>query len=106
MTNNQLTRTTTNPNGGTQIETHYRDGTLASLTGTGVRPIRYTNGVLQDGSAWRVYKAEIKLDGNGNDTSEAVTNLFDMLGRTYKTIYSDGAIQQSYWNTNGQLVKV
>jgi len=106
IANNQLTRTTTYPDGSTRIETHFGDGQLASVTGTAVHPVRYTNGVLQDGGIWRAYKTEIKLDGNGADTAEAVTNLFDMLGRNYKTIYSDGAVRQSVWNTNGQLYKV
>src|SRR5205823_3116508 len=95
MSNNQLTRTTTYPDGGTRIETYFSDGTLASVTGTAVHPVRYTNGIIQDGGVWREYKAEIKLDNSGNDTSEAVTNLLDTLGRNYKTIYSDGTFSQS-----------
>src|SRR5258706_6224313 len=106
ISNNQLTRTTTYPDAGTRIETFYRDGQLALISGTAVHPMRYTNGVLQDGGVWRAYEAEIKLDGNGSDTTEAVTNLLDLLGRTYKTVYSDGAIRQSFWSTNGQLTKV
>jgi len=105
VTNNQLVRTTTYPDGSTRIEEHYRDGQLAKVTGTAVHPVRYEYGVVQDASVWRRYTKEIKLDGNGNDTSEAVTNFFDMLGRNYKTVHADGAKQESFYNSKGQLAK-
>ena len=68
-------------------------------------PKRYEYGVLQDGGEWRRYTATIMLDGNGSDTSQAVTNLLDMLERQYKTIYSDGATHEVTYNTKGQKVK-
>src|SRR5207249_3467119 len=39
----QLVKTTTFPNASTRIETQSRDGSLAKLSGTAVRGIRYTN---------------------------------------------------------------
>jgi len=105
ITNNKLSRTTTFPDGSTRIEEHYRDGQLAKLTGTSVHPVRYEYGVVQDDSVWRRYTKEIKLDGNGDDTSEVVTNFFDMIGRNYKTVYADGAKRESFYNTKGQLSK-
>ncbi len=105
ITNSQLFRTATYPDGGTRVETDYRDGELAKVTGTAVHPIRYEYGVVQDGSVWRRYTKEIKLDGNGNDTAEALTNLFDMVGRLYKTSFADGALQQYVYNIKGQLEK-
>jgi RHS repeat-associated protein len=101
----QLVRTNIFPDGSTRIETYYRDGQLAKVTGTAVHPVRYEYGVVQDDSVWRQYTKEIKLDGNGNDTSEVLTNFFDMVGRDYKTVYADGAKRESFYNTKGQLVK-
>ena len=44
----QLVKIASYPDLGTRIETFYRDGTLRSLTGTGVFPVRYEYGVEQD----------------------------------------------------------
>jgi RHS repeat-associated protein len=105
ITNYQMIRTNTYPDGSTRVETYYRDGQLAKVTGTAVHPARYEYGVIQDDSVWRRYTKEIKLDGNGNDMSEVITNFFDMLRRNYETVYADGAKRESLYNTKGQLVK-
>lgn len=105
ISNYQVIRTNSYPDGGTRIETFYRDGQMAKITGTAVHPLRYEYGVVQDGGIWRRYTREIKLDGNGNDTSEVLTNLFDMVGRNYKTVYADGAKRESIFNVKGQLVR-
>jgi len=97
--------TQTNPDTGTQIETYYRDDQLAKITGTAVHPIRHQFGVEQDGTPWRAYTKEIKLDSNFNDTSEWTKTYSDMLGRTYKTLDSDNASSQFYFNNLGQLWK-
>jgi RHS repeat-associated protein len=102
ISNYQRIRTTTYPDGGTRVETYYRDGQLAKVTGTAAHPVRYEYGVVQPGVR---FTKEIKLDSNGNDTSEVVSNFFDMLGRSYKTVYADGATRQTFFNIKGQMVK-
>jgi YD repeat-containing protein len=105
ITNYQRLRSTTFPDGSTRIELFYRDGQLAKITGTAVHPVRYEYGTEQDGSIWRLFTKEIKLDANGNDTSEWTKTYKDMLGRSYKSVFSDGATRESFYNTKGQLVK-
>jgi len=102
----ELVKTNTYPDGGTRVETYYLDGSLKTVTGTAVYPVRYEYGVLSDAGVQRAYKAEIKLDASGADTSECVTNVFDMLGRIYKTVYagsSGGVASVSRYNSNDQL---
>jgi len=105
ITNYQKLRTTTYPDGSTRVELYYRDGQLAKITGTAVHPLRYEYGTEQDGGIWRLYSKEIKLDAAGSDTSEWSKTYNDMLGRNYKTVYSDGATRESFYNIKGQLVK-
>ena len=100
-----LVTTTTYPNGGTEIRAYNRDGTVHSNTGTAVYPVRYDYGILSDGATYREYVATIKLDGNFEDTSEVKTNVIDMLKRDYKTIASNGGVNQSFYNNYGQLIK-
>lgn len=59
---NQSVVTTTAPNGGTRVETYYQDGTLQSLTGTAVAPVRYEYGVKMFNAVSRAFTREIKLD--------------------------------------------
>ena len=95
--------------GGTRIESYYVDGQLARVTGTATSPIRYEYGVEQDGSAWRTYTKEIKLDANYNDTSEWTKTYMDMLGRSYKTVLAAASTpypyRQSFFNNQEQLWK-
>ncbi len=105
ITNFLRTRTTTYANGSTRIESYYRDGQLRNVWGTAVHPVRYEYGVEQDAGIWRRYTKAIKLDGNGADTGEWTKQFVDMLGRPYKTAFSDGATQLAYFNNKGQLVK-
>ena len=84
----QLIKVTTYPDTTTRIETYAIDGSLLKVTGTAVLPVRYAYGVETDGGVQRFYKQEIKLDANGNDTSEWTKTYTDMLGRAYKTVYA------------------
>jgi RHS repeat-associated protein len=99
------TRTTTNPDGGTRIETFAQDGALVTVTGTAARPVRYEYGVESDGGISRLYTKEIKLDANGADTAEWTKSYQDMLGRNYKTVAAGGPTNQSFFNNLGQLSK-
>ncbi len=99
-----LVRTTTNPDGGTIIETYYGDGQLKSRTGTAVHGVAYSYDV--DSPGHRI-TTETKLTAAGVATSEAVSSYVDWLGKPTKTVYSDTAgssIQYSY-NTVGQLAQ-
>lgn len=102
----QLVKITTFPDTGTRIETYYRDGSLQSVTGTAVFPVRYEYDVESDGGSQRFYTKEIKLDANGNDTSEWTKTYQDGAGRRYKTVSaaaSGNPFSISYYNTKGQL---
>jgi RHS repeat-associated protein len=101
----QLIRVTTNQDQTTRIETYARDGSLMKVSGTSVHGVRYEYGTQADGGFQRLYTKEIKLDNNGNDTTEWTKTLMDGAGRAYKVIYSDNATSQSFFNTSGQLVK-
>ena len=101
----QKVRTTTYPDGGTRVETYFKDGQLAKVTGTATQPSRYEYSAETDDGIWREYTKEIKLDANGDDTGEWTKTYQDMLGRGYKTVYPDGAFSQSWYNGLGQLWK-
>ena len=103
----QRVRTTTFPDGGTRIETFFRDGQLASLTGTAVQPVRYEYGIETEGGVQRLGTKEIKLDASFADTSQWTKQYTDMAGRDYKTLYAGpgGHYRQSFYNSRGQLWK-
>ena len=104
----QFIKVTTNPDLTTQIETYALDGSLLEVTGTAVLPVRYAYGMESDGSVQRPYKQTIKLDANGNDTTEWTKAYSDMLSRNYKTIYSSATgtpASQSFYNSAGQLAE-
>ncbi|MBL9168615.1 MAG: RHS repeat-associated core domain-containing protein, partial [Verrucomicrobiales bacterium] len=102
----QRVHTTTYPDGATRIETYSQDGTMVSLTGTAVQPVRYVHDIGLDGGANRMYTQQIKLDETGADAWEIVTTYYDPLGRSYKTVHADGATSLSYYNGLGQLWKM
>jgi RHS repeat-associated protein len=104
--NAQLIKTNSLPDGGTRIETYYRDGSLAKLTGSAVHPVRYTNLVVLEGSDYRLCKQQFKLDASGNDTSEWTKTYYDMVGRPYKTVFASASgtpASLSFYNNKGQL---
>jgi YD repeat-containing protein len=110
----QTTRTTTyafgTPDQCTRVEVYASDGTLMSVSGTAVNPVRYAYGVEQDGGSgpYLLFKQEIKLDANGTDTSEWIKTYTDTAGRAYKTVYAASSglpNNQSSFNTLGQLSK-
>jgi YD repeat-containing protein len=97
------TRTTTNPNTSTRIEATARDGTLLTMTGTSVLPVRYTNGVVSIGSVDRFYSQEIKLLTNGTDSAEWVKSVSDGLGRPMETQFPNNSTNRTAYNAQGQL---
>ena len=60
----------TNADGGTLLETYYRDGQLKIRTGTAVFPSRFEYGRESDGGYQRASAKEIKLNADGTDSSE------------------------------------
>jgi RHS repeat-associated protein len=102
---NQRILFTTNADGGTRIETYFRDGQLAGVTGTAAFPVRYEYGRVLDGSYQRAFTKEIKLDASGADTSECVTNFVDAFGHAYKTAFpgTAGPAREMRYNAKGQL---
>jgi RHS repeat-associated protein len=105
--NNQSVITTTNADGGTRIETHFRDGGIASITGTAAFPVRYEYGVELDGGIYRAYTKEIKLDAGGSDTAEWTKTYTDGAGRGYMTVFAGNSApyRQSWFNNKGQQWK-
>ena len=93
------------PDTGTRIEVLAADGSLLLVTGTAAYPARHEYGVESDGGTPRRFTREIKLDRNGNDTPEWTKTYFDLLGRTYKTVFPDNAIALTAYNSRGQVSK-
>ena len=92
-------KTTTNPDGGTIVQTFARDGSLLSVTGTAAaQQLSYEYGVDSDG----VFTKEIHV-GASNGTTEWVKTYSDFAGRPYKRVYADNASELSYYNSAGQL---
>jgi len=99
-----LVRTTTNPDGGTRIETYYVDGSLKSVTGTGVHGVAYSYWANNDANGISCsYTAQTNLDGYGNLTSESVETFADPSGRTTETLYPDGHYSYLYYNNLSQI---
>jgi RHS repeat-associated protein len=103
--NGQTVKTTTMPDGGTRIETSYQDGSIRIITGTAVQPVRYAYDIELEGGYYRAYTKTTKLKADSTDSQEWEKTYVDMLGRAYKTVYSDNSYSQSVFNNLGQLVK-
>ena len=105
-------RTTTAPDGGTRIETHLHDGSLASVTGTAAAPRSFQYGVDAEG----VYSLEIKGEAASEPgpmpgpatppaASEWIKTSTDFLGRIWKTTFADGATAFSHFSASGRLMR-
>ncbi len=101
----QRTVTTMFSDGGQKVETYGRDGRLLKVTGNAVAPIRYDYGVEADNGLNRAFTKSIKLDAAFQDTPEWSKTYIDGAGRSFKTVFPDGAMRQSLYNGRGQLVK-
>jgi len=104
--------TNTYPDGGTRVEMYNRDGQLAEVLGTAAQPVRYTYDVEADGSVYRSYAKEIKLNADGSDSSEWTKTYTDGAGHAYKTVYAprpgvdnpnNPPYQYSLFNEYGQV---
>ena len=95
--------TTTYQGGGTRIETYYQDGSLLSVTGTAVAPVKYEYGVDADGA----FTKEIRLGadtGSGPAETEWTKAYTDFAGRPAKTVTPTSTSTSSF-NAKGQLVR-
>ncbi len=95
----------TSPGGATIIRTYAADGSLLSLTGTAVHPVRYDYGVDQDQDQWRAYTKTVHLNPDGTDTAEWIAVYQDALERNYRTLYVDGSEERQFFNPAGELIK-
>ena len=93
--------TVTHPDGGTIIKAFYRDGSLATNTGTATFGERYEQGA----NATNTFTKAIKLNADGTDTPEWTLTFQDMLGHHIKTVYPDNSTNYFYYNAKGQLWK-
>jgi RHS repeat-associated protein len=106
-TTGELSETNLFADGGSRIELRYRDGKLSKITGTAVFGVQHEYGVEQDGSVWRQYTKETKLDASGTPTAEWTKTYVDGAGRAYKTVFAGtgSPYQQAWYNSKGQLWK-
>jgi RHS repeat-associated protein len=105
ISNYQRNATNTYADGSTLTNTYYRDGRLEKVTGTSAHPVRFEYGVESEGGVQRYFEKEIKLTASGSDTSEWSKRYSDVAGRNYKTVLSDAATIQTFWNVKGQQIK-
>jgi RHS repeat-associated protein len=99
----QLVKQTTYADSSTRLETYYSDGTLQSIEGTAVSPVRYEYGAESDGGNLCNYTKSIQLNSDGSDTGNWTKTYVDGVGHVYKTIYADGSTSLSSYNPAGQL---
>jgi RHS repeat-associated protein len=108
--------TATFPDGGTRIEKYYLDGSLKELSGSAVQPVRYEYGIEPGNTGdpndnARPYQLVTKLKKDGTNSDEWTRSYSDLLGRTYKVIYSDSTPEdlsdnpkeRYFYNPFGQL---
>ena len=96
-------RTTTlpDPTRSTRVETSSQDGSLLSVGGTAAHPLLYAYGADATLGAWR---QETRV-GDGGAASEWTMTYTDAAGREYRTLTAAGAVSQSFFNAQGQLVR-
>ncbi|PWU11412.1 MAG: hypothetical protein C5B50_23385 [Verrucomicrobia bacterium] len=88
--NNHRVNTTTYPDTGTRVETHYQDGSTLSVTGTAVAPAHYSYSLSTNSGKYGEVTRETKLAANGG-TNEWTDTYRDSLGRAFLTIYAAAA---------------
>jgi YD repeat-containing protein len=93
-------RTITYTNGGTRIETSFKDGQLQGISGTAAHPVTYDYGAdVTDGA--------FVLETKGPGTTEWVKTFTDIAGRQHKTLFAGphAATLLRTYNDKGQLVR-
>lgn len=114
-TDGHIVKTTTYPDGGTQVETFLKDGRLLKVTGTAANPVRYEYGaqtLSREGVTFGTeFVKEIRLDAAGADTAEVVITHRDMAGRSVRTTTpresaaGGVALSEIFYNSLGQMAR-
>ena len=90
LVSNQQYVTNTYPDGGTRIESYYRDGSLQRVVGTAVHGKAYGYGVGSDPRGYIcTYVDETNLSSSGASTMEWTRTYQDMAGRKTEVLYPD-----------------
>ena len=90
----QKVRTSTLPDGSTQVETFYRDGQMKEVGGSAAHPVKYEYGVVSPGLR---FAKEIRI-GQGASEIEWTKTYRDLADRTVKAEYPSGAQATSHYN--------
>ena len=98
--NGHVMKTSTLPDAGLKVETFTNDHSVLEITGSGTHPLRYEYGVDASG----MFLKEIRL-GSGGETTEWIRRYTDIVGRSTKLMFPDGAVAQRFYNGQGQLTK-
>jgi YD repeat-containing protein len=88
------------PGGGTVEEEYQLDGQLFRRTGTAAPHLQMAYGV----EGGELFAQTIHLGDRGETTLWSKT-FTDFLGRPYRTVYSDGSFEQTWFNEKGQEVR-
>lgn len=99
-----IVRTTTNPDGGTVVETLARDGSRLTVGGTAAAPRRYEYEV--ESASTTSKDIAVGQDESGAETnSEWTRTRVDFAGRLAQIVFGDGASSQIHYNLLGQPVR-
>ena len=93
-------KTTTTPNGKTQITKYNLDGTVAEVSGTGVHHVKYEYGVENGERYTKIIN--IGTGGSESNWSKTYTNF---AGNAYKTVNSAGATSLAEYDSVGRQIK-
>ncbi len=90
-----------NPDGGTYIDLHYRDGRHKAHTGTGAIAEHFDYGVNADGTTWT--KAT-KVSATGDRWTKTTVNHLDQVTQVERPAHDGGVLTTTYaYNAKGQL---
>ncbi|NQU39968.1 MAG: RHS repeat-associated core domain-containing protein [Lentisphaerae bacterium] len=88
--------TTTNPDSSTRIESYYRDGRLASVSGTGTSPLYMDYGVDSEGPF------TIEYQGSDANAAEWVKSYNNLLGQPVKSVYPGSYSRTTTYDAAGR----
>jgi YD repeat-containing protein len=100
VTDGNLIRTSTYPDGTTYIEKFNRDGSIAEISGTSVHTVRYEYGMEND----EFYTKVITVGDSGSET-QWVKTFTNFMGQQYKSVYPDSSQVVTYYDDFGRPVK-
>ncbi len=95
-----VVRTTTHPDGSTDIRRSCPSGSPLSIGGTAARPVRYEYGA----EGYSHWTKEIRI-GEGDSVTEWSRTWTDFAGRQSGVDFSDGTFTTNHFDPSGRLVK-